>query len=172
MRRSEELRRGKAAVEAFYSEFTRLDAVLRTPGVTEDPEPQRRRVAAAAGPATEVLQREQIPASGPSPLPVLQWTEAFRDLMSFTPTTVRGYCEAAMATLELRAEEAERAEHSTAGRLARVLAFPAQVRELAGGRGTTAGKVAFGTAVATQVVGSLLVIAILAVLGWLVARLF
>jgi len=28
-----------------------------------------------------------------------------------------------------------------------------QVRELAGGRGTTAGKVAFGTAVATQVVG-------------------
>jgi hypothetical protein len=101
--------------------------------------------------------------------PITNWTMMLQPPNELDAPFVFDYCHQAMGELESRAAKAERDERSLAGRIARFLSFPSEIRRLAGGQ-SRAGQVAtfgigvFLQGVAVTVVGGLVLAGIIALL--------
>jgi hypothetical protein len=119
-------------------------------------EEQRRTVAEAAGPAAAAQHESGVlftqQATQMQMNPVGAWSEGAADSLMVSRRGVLDAVHQAIGTLQDRQRVAERRERSMAGRVARVIRFPYEVREAAGLEpNSAAGKIAFGGAIVVQV---------------------
>lgn len=85
--------------------------------------------------------------------PATSWSQAIDGDGFIEPRHVLDSCNLAIGQLDEMRLQAERTERSLAGRVARFIRFPAEVREAAGFRpGTAAGRTTLGIAAAIQTV--------------------
>jgi hypothetical protein len=119
----------------------------------------RHTVGLQAGPAAEALaelgfslQINEPPAFRQPPRtvnPILSWSTALEPPNSMRMEDVLDYSDRAIGMLDGRARQASAVERSLAGRVARLISFPSEVREAIGG-GRAMRTTAFGVAVVVE----------------------
>lgn len=197
MRKSARLECQRDSVERFRDDLTALLEVAHKvsagytvyywrarPEFEKEYESRKTAVARSAGAAADaadtvglMLHLRPPPVTGEPAVrinPIRTWATALDPPNDLTTDTIIDYCDQVTGTLDSRAREARSVEESLAGRVARVIGFPSEVRSViqsSYGGGRTA-SVGFWVAVAVEVVGGLLLLGVVALGGRALAGVF
>lgn len=154
MRRSQRLTGDADALERFLAAYSAPESDANT---TE--------IARLAGPASAALDRSGLRVSvhGVDINPVLSWSIV-------QPDRLESSCNAAIGKLHAEAADAARVEHSLAGRVARFVGFPAEVRSAMTTSSQAARRVGFVAGVAAQVFAIVVSAGVLALAGVALAK--
>lgn len=197
MRRSQQLEQHIVAVRDFRDALVSLMEVMerRSESVTGHfyrwvPKPQqegrgetlRSTVSELAGPASNAANEAGILVTLQEPLAVggrshtvnaiMSWSTILDPPNLLTAQAVLDYCSQVIGSLQAEKKSAEAQERSLAGRVARFVRFPFDVREATGlpdRKAVNAAAVGFGVfiqGVVVTVVGGVIVAAIILLFGW------
>ena len=98
--------------------------------------------------------------------PISNWRASFNPIHTITPGVIENYCQQLIGRLEQLTTQAQQRERGLVGLIAAFLRFPDDVREAIGeGATRRAKRSAFAVAVAAQVVGALIVAAVITLIG-------
>ncbi|WP_155373739.1 hypothetical protein [Catellatospora vulcania] len=123
------------------------------------------RAMAAAGEYETVLELTLPHDIGPDDVPVIQrWRHTLDYPEALEPALLLGTLLQIAGRIEGEAELLERQERTLAGRVARFIGFPADVRAIAGQTSPGAGRAGFIVAIVAQVIGTLVLFGLG---GWL-----
>lgn len=110
-------------------------------------------LAQAAGNIHNALENygDKVILRGESVNPVINWRMSFSYYPVITPGQIRESCNRLLGKLESSQTKAIRSERSLAGKLARVISFPVEVRDSAGIRSGRTKKFLFGATIFGQI---------------------